>query len=146
MNKVILIGRLTKDPELRYTPNNVAVCQFTLAVDRRFTSKSEGQPTADFIPCVAWRQSAEFLSKYFTKGTKAVVSGSIQVRTYNDKDNVKRYVTEVVVDDIEFGESKRTSSSSFDDIPAPSEPMGSQGSANRGEFFELDEGDSGLPF
>ena len=106
MNKVILIGRLTKDPELRYTAgNNTAVCQFSVAVDRRF--KSENQPTADFIPCVAWRQQAEFVSKYFTKGSRIAIVGSIQVRSYDDKDGQKRYATEVVVDEVEFCESKK---------------------------------------
>lgn len=106
MNKVILIGRLTKDPELRYTAgNNTAVCQFSVAVDRRF--KSENQPTADFIPCVAWRQQAEFVSKYFTKGSRIAIVGSLQVRSYDDKDGQKRFVTEVIVDEVEFCESKR---------------------------------------
>ena len=106
MNKVILIGRLARDPELRYTAgNNTAVCQTSIAVDRRF--KSENQPTADFIPIVAWRQQAEFISKYFTKGSRIAIVGSIQVRSYDDKDGQKRYATEVVVDEVEFCESKK---------------------------------------
>ncbi len=106
MNKVILIGRLTRDPELRTTASNISVCSFTVAVDRRF--KSEGQPTADFINVIAWRQTAEFVSKYFSKGSKIVISGSIQTRQWDDKDGQRRYATEVVADEVEFGESKRS--------------------------------------
>lgn len=106
MNKVVLMGRLTKDPELRYTPsNNTSVCQFTIAVDRRF--KTEGQPQADFIPIVAWRQTAEFVCKYFTKGSRIAVVGSIQTRTWDDNNGARHYVTEVVADEVEFCESKR---------------------------------------
>lgn len=105
MNKVVLMGRLTKEPELRYTPNNVAVCQFTVAVDRRF--KTDGQNQADFIPVVAWRQSAEFVSKYFTKGSRIAVVGSIQTRSWDDNDGKRHYVTEVIADEVEFCESKR---------------------------------------
>ena len=110
MNKVILIGRLTKEPELKYTPgNNTAVCQFNIAVDRKF--KSEGQPTADFIPVVAWRNTAEFVSKYFTKGSKIAVVGQIQTRSYEAQDGRKVYVTEVIADEVEFCESKKESPS-----------------------------------
>ena len=146
MNKVILIGRLVKDPEIRMTPNNVSVCQFTLAVDRRFKSQ-DGQNTADFINCVAWRNQADFLGKYFQKGSKVVLTGSIQSRSYTDKDNNRRYVTEVVAEDIEFGESKKNGSSTpvFDDLQEPQAMTGSaQGNVSRGEYYELDE--SGLPF
>lgn len=107
MNKVILIGRLTKDPEIRYTAgNNTAVCQFTVAVDRRF--KSENQPTADFIPIVAWRQTAEFVSKYFTKGSRIALVGQIQTRSWDDTEGQKHYVTEVIADNVEFCESKKS--------------------------------------
>lgn len=106
MNKVILMGRLTKEPEIRYTPSNgTAVCQFTVAVDRRF--KSEGQPQADFINCVAWRTTAEFVSKYFTKGSRIAIVGQIQTRTWDDNDGKRHYVTEVIADEVEFCESKR---------------------------------------
>lgn len=105
MNKVILMGRLTREPELRFTTSNTAVCQFSIAVDRKF--KSEGQPTADFIPVVAWRKTAEFVSKYFTKGSRIAVVGQIQTRNYDDKDGKKVYVTEVIADEVEFCESKR---------------------------------------
>lgn len=108
MNKVVLIGRLTKDAELRYTPStNKAVGSFTLAVDRRF--KSEGQPTADFINCVAWGKTAEFISNYFKKGNKLGVCGRIQTRTWDDTENKRHYVTEVVVEEAYFVESKGSS-------------------------------------
>lgn len=106
MNKAILIGRLTKDPEIRYTAgNNTAVCQFTVAVDRRF--KSENQPTADFIPIVAWRQTAEFVSKYFTKGSRIAIVGQIQTRSWDDDERKRHYATEVIAGNVEFCESKR---------------------------------------
>lgn len=106
MNKAILIGRLTKDPEIRYTAgNNTAVCQFTVAVDRRF--KSENQPTADFIPIVAWRQTAEFVSKYFTKGSRIAIVGQIQTRSWDDDERKRHYATEVIARNVEFCESKR---------------------------------------
>lgn len=112
MNKVILIGRLARDPELRYiSGSNVAVCTTSIAVDRRF--KAENQPTADFIPIVAWRQTAEFISKYFTKGSRIAVTGQIQVRSWDGADGKKNYATEVIVDDVEFVESKRNDGSSY---------------------------------
>lgn len=111
MNKVILIGRLTKEPQLKYTlGKNTAVCQFTIAVDRRF--KADNQPTADFIPVVAWRQTAEFVAKYFTKGSRIAVIGSIQTRSWDDDDGQRHYLTEVIADNVEFCESKRKDSTS----------------------------------
>ncbi len=107
MNKVILLGRLTRDPELRTTPSGVSVCSFSVAVNRRFAK--EGQQTADFINCVAWRQNAEFLSKYFTKGRMIAVVGNLQTRKY-DKEGQTHYVTEVVVDELYFADSKSSSS------------------------------------
>ena len=104
MNKVILIGRLTKDPEVKNTASQVTVCRFTLAVDRRFKDNN-GQRQADFISCVAWRQTANFISSYFHKGSKIAVVGSIQTRTFDDASGQKRYVTEVVVDEAEFVDS-----------------------------------------
>lgn len=106
MNKVVLMGRLTKDVEIRYTQgNNTAVCGFTLAVNRRF--KIEGQPEADFIPIVAWSKTAEFCSKYFSKGQQVCVVGSIQTRTWIDTEDKKHYVTEVVADEVYFADSKK---------------------------------------
>ena len=102
MNKVILMGRLTKDPEIRYTQNNTPVCNFTLAVDRRFSKDKQ----ADFISCQAWQKTAEFISKYFQKGSMIAVVGRIQTRTWEDNEGKKRYITEVIVDEAYFTGSK----------------------------------------
>lgn len=107
MNKVLLTGRLTKDPELRTTNTQIPVVQFTLAVNRSFVSKS-GERQADFINCVVWRNAAENLAKYIKKGGLIAVEGEIQTRTYDDNNGVKHYVTEVVCSNIEFLESKST--------------------------------------
>ena len=108
MNKVILIGRLARDPEVRYTQSGVAVCTFTLAVDRRFVHKdaNDGQPTADFIPIVTWRKLAEICGNNLAKGRRISVEGRIQVRSYDAQDGSKRYVTEIVADEVEFLDSK----------------------------------------
>lgn len=106
MNKSILIGRLTKDPEVRYTQSGTAVCTFTLAVDRKFAKKDSGQPTADFIPIVAWRRLAEIIGNNLVKGRRISVEGRIQVRSYDAQDGSKRYVTEVVADEVEFLDSR----------------------------------------
>lgn len=108
LNKVILMGRLTRDPELKYTPSNVAVVSFSIAVDRNFARQGEQRAT-DFINCVAWRNQAEFLSKYFVKGQLLALSGSIQTRQYDDKDGKRVYVTEVVADEIHFAERRNDS-------------------------------------
>ena len=105
MNKAILVGNLTKDPEMRTTPNGVSVTSFTVAANRRCKSQ-DGQQQTDFINCVAWRSTAEFIAKYFTKGSKIGIVGTIQTRTYDDQNGNKRYVTEVVVDEAEFVTSK----------------------------------------
>ena len=110
MNKVILMGRLTRDPEIRYAQDNsLPVARFTLAVDRRF-KRDNSQQTADFISCVAFGKTAEFTEKYLKKGTKMAVTGRIQTGSYTNKDGVKVYTTEVVVEDQEFAESKNASS------------------------------------
>ncbi|MEG1780961.1 MAG: single-stranded DNA-binding protein [Clostridium sp.] len=111
MNKVILMGRLTRDPEVRYSQgdNAMAIARYTLAVDRRFKRQGEEQ-TADFITCVAFGKAGEFAEKYFRKGTKVAVSGRIQTGSYTNKDGVKVYTTEVVTEDQEFAESKNSSS------------------------------------
>ena len=105
MNKVELIGRLTKEPELKFTANQTAFCNFTIAVDRRFKD-ANGQRQADFINCVAWRQTAQFIAKYFHKGNKIALSGSIQTRSFDDQNGQKRFVTEVIIDEAEFVESQ----------------------------------------
>lgn len=107
MNKVILIGRLTKEPETRYTQNNICVCSFTLAVNRR--SKQQGQPDADFINIVAWQKTGEFCGKYFTKGQQVAVSGRLQTRNWDDNDGKKHYVTEVIAEEAFFADSKKES-------------------------------------
>lgn len=133
MNQVILIGRLTKDPELRATASNISVCSFTVAVDRRF--KTEGQPTADFINVIAWRQTAEFVAKYFCKGSKIALTGSIQTRKWEDKDGNTRYATEVVADSVEFCERKS-------DNP---QYENTEAGYNGGRFFTLDD-EADIPF
>lgn len=110
MNKVQLIGRLTKDPEIKYTASQVANLSFTVACDRRFKDQN-GQRQSDFINCVAWRQTAEFIAKYFNKGNKIALVGSIQTRTY-EKNGAKQYITEVIVDEVEFVESKQPTQAS----------------------------------
>jgi len=105
MNKVILVGRLTKDPELRATTSGVSVASFTVACDRRFVKQGE-ERKADFINCIAWRQSAEAISKFFKKGDRIALEGTIQVRDWQDNDGKKRYATEVVVEQWEFAQSK----------------------------------------
>lgn len=105
MNKAILMGRIVRDPELRTTNSQVPVATFTIATDRKFKSAS-GERESDFIPCVAWRSQAEFVSKFFQKGNKILVVGSIQARNWEDKDGNKRTATEVIVDEIYFVESK----------------------------------------
>lgn len=107
MNKVNLLGRLTADPELKTTPTGVSVCTFTLAVNRRFKN-NEGDYDADFINCVAWRNTAEFICKHFNKGKMIAIAGAIQTRTY-EKDGQKRYITEVLADEAYFaGDGKKT--------------------------------------
>lgn len=109
MNKVILLGRLTKDPETRFTQtNNVQVTSFTLAVNRRFAKQGEQQ--ADFINCVAWNKTAEFVSKYFRKGQQVAVVGRIQTRTYTDNNNQTRYITEVIAEEVYFADSNKNNS------------------------------------
>ena len=107
LNHVTIMGRLTRDPELRRTGSGIAVASFTVAVDRDFGGRDGGEKETDFIDCVAWRQTGEFVSKYFTKGRMIVVSGRLQIRSWNDKDGNKRRTAEVVADNCYFGESKR---------------------------------------
>ena len=107
LNHITIMGRLTRDPELRRTGSGVAVASFTVAVDRDFGGRDGGEKETDFIDCVAWRQTGEFVSKYFTKGRMIVVSGRLQIRSWTDKDGNKRRTAEVVADNVYFGESKR---------------------------------------
>lgn len=124
MNKVILIGRLTRDPELRYTGSNTPVATFSLAVNRSFTNQN-GEREADFINCVVWRKLAETVKNYLSQGSQVAVEGRIQTRSYDDQNGQRRYVTEVVVENIDFVGTKRDSSQSsnqpnFNNQPVPS--------------------------
>ena len=150
LNKVVLCGRLTADPELKQTQNGVAVTTFTLAVNRRFQSRSTdaaGGQQADFISLVAWRQTAEFISKYFKKGSALCVTGSIQTRTWQDQQNQRRYATEVVVDEAMFVDSRNESGSAgyTPDAYAASAPAFSTPVAEAPNFEEL-KADDDLPF
>ena len=151
MNKVILMGRLTRDPEVRYSQgeSSTAVARFTLAVDRRFARKDNGnEQSADFINCVAFGKTGEFVEKYFRQGSKAVVCGRIQTGSYTNKDGQKVYTTDVVVEEVEFAESKAAASNSnfggFDNQPQSAPPA--QGSAPDG-FMNIPTGlEEELPF
>ena len=112
LNHITIMGRLTRDPELRRTGSGIAVASFTVAVDRDFGGRDGGERETDFIDCVAWRQTGEFVSKYFTKGRMIVVSGRLQIRSWTDKDGNKRRTAEVVADNCYFGDSKRDSDNS----------------------------------
>ena len=120
MNKVILMGRLTRDPEVRYSAgeNSTAVARYTLAVDRRFRRNNDGEQTADFIGCVAFGRSAEFAEKYFHKGIRIVITGRIQTGSYTNKDGVRVYTTDIVVEEQEFAESKAASDRNSSDFAA----------------------------
>jgi len=109
LNKVILMGRLTADPELRQTPSGVSTCRFSVAVDRGYKSKDTGERQADFIRVNAWRQTAEFVSRYFSKGKMIIVEGSLRNNDYTDANGVKHYSMEVLADNVSFGESKSAS-------------------------------------
>ena len=139
LNKTILMGRLTRDPELRRTQSGTAVTSFSLAVDRDFKSQS-GEKETDFIDIVAWRGTAEFVSKYFTKGRMAVVEGRLQIRGWTDKDGGKRRSAEVVADNVYFGDSKR------DGDAGGCHPAGRPVDVSGPEFAEIGEEDGELPF
>jgi single-strand DNA-binding protein len=150
LNKVVLCGRLTADPELKQTQNGVAVVTFTLAVNRRFQSRTAdaaGGQQADFISLVAWRQTAEFISKYFKKGSALCVTGSIQTRSWQDQQGQRRYATEVVVDEAMFVDSRNESGSAgyTPDAYAASAPAFSTPVAEAPNFEEL-KADDDLPF
>ena len=159
LNHITIMGRLTRDPELRRTGTGIAVASFTVAVDRDFSGRDGGEKETDFIDCVAWRQTGEFVSKYFTKGSMIVVSGRLQIRSWNDKDGNKRRTAEIVADNVYFGDSKRGNegnayggnsfgSNAYSSAPAaPSfggypAPAGNPAS----DFAMLDDDDAQLPF
>ena len=147
LNHIVLMGRLTRDPELRRTGSGIAVASFTLAVDRDFASQG-GEKETDFVDIVAWRSTAEFVSKYFTKGRMAVVSGRLQIRNWQDKEGNKRRSAEVVADNVYFGESKRDSmaSSGFDQTPRPVSYQAPANPAASSDFSTLMDDDPDLPF
>ena len=157
LNHITIMGRLTRDPELRRTGSGVAVASFTVAVDRDFGGRDGGEKETDFIDCVAWRQTGEFVSKYFTKGRMIVVSGRLQIRSWTDKDGNKRRTAEVVADNCYFGDSKRDSDggSSYGgnsyggNYSAPSGNFGgyaAPASAPASDFAMLEDDDAQLPF
>lgn len=145
LNRIILMGRLTRDPELRQTQSGASVANFSLAVDRDFKDKQTGEKTTDFIDIVAWRSSAEFVSRFFTKGRMAVVEGRLQLRDWTDRDGNKRRTAEVLAEHVYFGDSKRDAEGGAESggayTPPPAEP-GSGGA----EFEELTDDDGELPF
>lgn len=142
LNRIVLMGRFVRNPELKHTQNGTPVTKFTLAVDRDFKSKQNGEKETDFIECLAWRAGAEFVCKYFGKGRMAVVEGRLQVRAWKDKDGNNRRSTEVVMENIYFGDSKKSdgaqSGASATDYGEPP-PEG-------GGFHEIDDEDGELPF
>ena len=139
LNHITIMGRMARDPELRRTGSGVAVASFTLAVDRDFSGKQNGEKETDFIDCVAWRNTGEFVSKYFNKGSMAVVSGRLQIRSWTDKDGNKRRAAEVVADNVYFGEAKANTSAPGNTAysPAPAQ--------NFGAMMDADD-DAQLPF
>ena len=163
LNHIVIMGRLTRDPELRRTGSGIAVASFTVAVDRDYASKDSGTKETDFIDCVAWRQTGEFVSKYFQKGSMIVVSGRLQIRGWTDKEGNKRRSAEVVADNVYFGESKRSSeaNASYNSNngynannsygnQAPAAPAyngySAPASAPANDFAMLDDDDAQLPF
>lgn len=156
LNHIIIMGRLTRDPELRRTGNGTAVASFSLAVDRDFAPRDGGERETDFIDCVAWRQTGEFVSKYFTKGRMAVVSGRLQIRNWTDKEGNKRRSAEVVADNVYFGDSKRDSDGGSSYAPggyggnsyssAPTGGYTAPPSAPASDFAMLEDDDAQLPF
>lgn len=143
LNHITIMGRLTRDPELRRTGSGIAVASFTLAVDRDFAPKDGGERETDFIDCVAWRQAGEFVSKYFFKGKMAVVSGRLQVRSWTDKDGNKRRTAEIVADNVYFGDSKKEPDSS-EGADTPS--YGNYYQPPTGNYAEIGADDDQLPF
>ena len=149
LNHITIMGRLTRDPELRRTQGGTAVCAFTVAVDRDYSGKDGADKQTDFIDVVAWRQTAEFVSKYFTKGRMIVASGSLQSRKWTDKNGNSRVSWEVIVNNAYFGDSKKDGPQTNYGQPAayaPPPAVGYQQPAYGGCFAELNEDDGDLPF
>jgi len=154
LNRIVIMGRLARDPELRRTQSGTAVASFTLAVDRDFKDKQTGERATDFIDVVAWRQTGEFVSRYFSKGRMAVVEGRLQIRPYTDRDGNKRTAAEVVAENIYFGDSRRDGEGGGSyggqsyAPPAPQQPAGGYAAPVMGgdQFAELVGDESDLPF
>ena len=150
LNHIVIMGRLARDPELRRTGSGTAVASFTLAVDRDFGKNENGERETDFIDCVAWRQTGEFVSKYFTKGRMAVVSGRLQIRNWTDKEGNKRRSAEVVADNVYFGDSKREGDAPVAggfSAPAAGGFGGySAPASNASDYAMLSDDDAQLPF
>ncbi len=151
LNHITIMGRLVRDPELRRTGSGVAVASFRVAVDRDFVSKEGGERKADFIDCVAWRQTGEFVSKYFTKGRMIVVDGRLEMRDWTDKDGNKRTTAEIVVANAYFGDSKRDGDGSSYQGSYGAAPASSYGSyaapaPAASDFAMLEDDDAQLPF
>jgi single-strand DNA-binding protein len=154
LNHIVLMGRLTRDPELRRTQTGTPVASFSLAVDRDFGGRDGAERQTDFIDIVAWRSTAEFVSKYFVKGQMAVVSGRLQIRDWTANDGSKRRSAEVVADNVYFGESKRDRDSGRAPYAQPQQPSAGYPAQNSGytapvtgsDFAELDDDDGDLPF
>ena len=150
LNHIVIMGRLTRDPELRRTGSGTPVSSFTLAVDRDYSGKDGNEKETDFIDCVAWRQTGEFVSKYFTKGRMAVVSGRLQNRNWTDKDGNKRRSAEVVADNVYFGDSKKDESGGniYGNTEQTYESMknGTYSAAPASDFAMLEDDDAQLPF
>jgi single-strand DNA-binding protein len=150
MNQVVLMGRLTRDPELRHTQTGTAVASFTLAVDRGFAPKDGGERQTDFIDIVTWRNTAEFVCKYFAKGQMAAVTGRLQIRDYTDKEGNKRRAAEVIAENVYFTESKKNREGGGGGGYAPAEKNeytgGYQTPVTGSDFAELEDDDGDLPF
>jgi len=147
MNQIVIMGRLTRDPELRHTQSGTAVASFSLAVDRGFAPKDGGERQTDFIDVVAWRNTAEFVSKYFTKGQMAAVTGRLQIRDWNDKDGNKRRSAEVIAENIYFTESKKSREASLGNLENRDDYSPSfQPPVESSDFAELEVDDGDLPF
>ena len=146
LNKIILMGRLGRDPEVRYTQSGTPVASFSLAVDRDFVDQATGRRPTDWIEVAAWNAKAKFVRQYFRKGQLAVVEGRLQIRDWTDKDGGKRRSAEVVADNVYFGDSKRDGAGDYGAPPAYGMPAPSRSAAPAGDFAEIGEEDGELPF
>ena len=146
LNHITIMGRLTRDPELRRTGNGIAVASFTLAVDRDFAPNDGGEKETDFIDCVAWRKTGEFVAKYFPKGRMAVVSGRLQIRTWTDRDGNKRRSAEVVADNVYFGERKQSGGPANGSYDSPGASYSGPDGVPAQDFAPLEDIDTELPF